>query len=201
MKKNIFLFALITFILIVVYYNQNTPIRFPSSDKIGLLPDNSYDLSQVEPKDFKKAMQFRVLNLLRVIETPEEKSFEFGHFLMSNDQGQIVKLCDEYPFIQLQFYAEGLAISGTPPQILATTRCVPTLDDARIEAVKINLKSNDEHTQLQILPDQVPPITNEVSEWYLNKITFYNQDNKSLILDGYQIIETLGHPIVVKLNQ
>ena len=169
MKKNIVLFALITFILVVVYYNQNIPIRFPSSDKIGLLPDNSYDLSQVEPSEFKKTMQYRLLNLLRFTQNSEELSFEFGHFLMSNDQGRIVKLCDEYPLIQLQFYAEGLAISGSPPQILVTAHCIPTADDSRIEAIRLNLNSKIAQTEIQILPDQVPPITSEVSEWYITK--------------------------------
>lgn len=200
MKKNIVLFAMITFILIVVYYNQKSPIRFPSSNQIGLLPDNSYDLSMVDPNDFKKAMQFRVLNLLRVNENSEESSFEFGHFLMADENGQKVKLCEKYPFIQMQFYAEGMAISGTPPQILVTSSCIPTADDSHIEAIKINIVNSADNTQIQILPEQDPPITREIDHWYLNKMTFYNSEKKSLVIDGYQILETLGHPILLNLK-
>ena len=172
---------------------------------------NRFDLSEIDANEFHKAFKYQLMSEALIITTPAEQGIRLGHFLMRGTDGQQVFGCQQYPYVELVFAAEGIAISGEIPKMTVRGPCLESDDQKTIEAFMIPLK--------KIFADSVEksefrfPIYNTrehitihfkdvvetwPTQWNLVTIKLYNQDPKDVLtMDGYEIISIMGEPMTL----
>lgn len=107
--------------------------RFPAS------ADNQYDLSRLSETEFEKSATELIATSTRLKEISNNLyEISFAHFL-----GPLIptSVCSKYPTIQLVFAAEGMAVSGEPPQLIVEYICTTNASAERIQTLIIDTKA------------------------------------------------------------
>lgn len=181
----------------------------PSSAE-GLHPE--YDLSNSTPEEFKKAFKYQMLKSAAVDFTSVGPGVTLGLFLLKDEEGQVVNVCEKYPTIDFIFKAEGIAFSGEIPMLIVRGPCLVGSDQRTLEALPIPfskiLASPVSQTQFD---GEIPGhsetstvyIRNVVEFWptdwnWVGVVLYGDVDEPSLNISGYEIISVLGEPILIQ---
>ncbi|WP_374077031.1 hypothetical protein [Bdellovibrio bacteriovorus] len=170
------------------------------------------DLSEASPEEFKKAFKYQVLKDASLVETSAGPGVRLGLFLMKNESGNKVFVCDQYPTVDLIFAAEGVAFSGEIPQMVVRSPCVVSADQAHIEALPIPfsqivqspLQQYEFKTSLPNSREQGSVFFRNVvefwpTEWTWIGVKFYGKNPEdTLQINGYEVISVLGEPLIIK---
>lgn len=170
------------------------------------------DLSNASPEEFKKAFKYQVLKDASAVETSAGPGVRLGLFLMKNQSGSKVFVCDEYPTVDLIFSAEGVAFSGEIPQMVVRAPCLVSSDQEHIEAlpvpfsqiVKSPLSQYEFTVDFPGSREQGKIFFRHVvefwpTEWTWTGVKFYGKNPEDVLsINGYEVISVLGEPLVIK---
>ncbi|MBO9668684.1 MAG: hypothetical protein J7501_17935 [Bdellovibrio sp.] len=138
----------------------------------------SADLSDSSPEEFMKAFKYQILKDVKTTDFSDGKRLQLGFFIMRDEEGQKVSVCDRYPVIELTFSAEGVAHSGDVPTKTIKAACRVAGDQLHLEGVAIDLPQE------------------EGAQWNWTGLKLLGQDaNDFLEINGYEIISVLGAPL------
>lgn len=185
-------------------------MRQVASDQLGYV-DVAFenDLSQATPAEFKKAFKYHVLKNLLI---DSDSGVSLGVFTMKNSQDQTVTMCEEYPLIELVFAAEGMAVSGDQALLTVRGPCQTHADRKHTEALRIPLQEiNESPASAKEFLSEISGSDEEVKIHLQNKVTagpaywtlveiklINEQMQKSLRIDGYEVISVLGEPFILR---
>ena len=172
-----------------------------------------FDLSMLEEKEFLKAFKYQMLGESLVISTPETQGVRLGHFIMS-DSDKAVFACEKFPYIELIFSAEGIAISGEIPQMIVRGPCLESDDHKAIEALMIPfkeiLKAPVGQAQFRFpiaeRRENVSLFFSNVVEkwptlWNLTGVKLYSERSSEVLsITGYEIISVMGEPMTLNFQ-
>lgn len=170
------------------------------------------DLSELQGPEFMKAFKYALIQNAHALEDENEISFTFGNFLMAGDEGQKVFVCNQYPYMELSFVADGVAFSGEAPRVTIRGLCETASENIFIEPLKIPYRDilalpvsqqeftpKESETHRQRISIQLRNITEPwPRQWNLVRVKLYDDQNRSLSLDGYEIISILGQPLTME---
>lgn len=201
-------------LMVLVLNKKLSPQRNLASDASQETADASSDLSNLSPEEFKKAFKYEILKNVSLEKGQNESGLKLGLFFMKDANGNKVFVCDEYPYIDLIFTAEGMAFSGEVPQMLVRGPCVVSADQKHIEALPIPfheiLNSSTQKFEFQTsfgTTNKVQIYFRNVmgiwpTEWSWTGVTFYQKDPQiKLEISGYETISVLGAPLILKANE
>lgn len=173
----------------------------------------SFDLSETAPEDFKKAFKYQILKDVSVQKTDQGFQLFLGLFLIKNEKGEPVFVCDQYPTLDLIFAADGVAISGEIPHMIVRTDCLVAYDQKHIESYPIPLdrivKSPLSHEfviqSLNSPKDGRVYFRNVVdswpTDWNLVGIKLYGKNSANVLeINGYEVISVLGEPVTISVS-
>jgi hypothetical protein len=173
---------LLAFPVLITYLNN----RATSSRKIASTEQEaqldtamaSSDLSGSNPTAFQKAFKYQLLKDSKVTDFSDGKRLHLGHFFMKDQDGATkVSVCQRYPYIELNFSADGVAVSGDIPHTVIQGRCNVAADGLHLEGIVVDLPPGDYH-------------------WVWTGIKLYNSDKTDYLeVTGYEIISVLGTPL------
>ncbi len=196
--------------------NQLSPSRKVASQgglsSIGL-QDDTFDLSESTPEEFRKAFKYQVLKNVELIQLHEGPGLKLGLFLIKNSSGAKVFVCDQYPTMDLFFMAEGVAISGEVPKMILRVPCIVSDDQKHIAAFPVPLQ--------QIFASPISQSEFNVSasdlresgkiflrngadfwptEWVWTGVKFYGRDPTDILeINSYEVLSVLGEPLSLPL--
>ncbi len=214
MMSLILALAILPFLLKTIE-KKMVPQRHPSSDETAppVMNDHAqgYDLSEATPEEFKKAFKYQVLKNVSVENTAMGPAMQLGLFLIKNESGAKVFVCDQYPTVDVIFEAEGVAFSGEIPRMIVRVPCVVSADQKHIDIAPIPFarilqSAVSEHeftTSFYNSPEQGKIYFRNVMEfwptdWNFVGVTFYSADGqKTLQINGYEVISVLGEPLTL----
>ncbi|MGZ3774791.1 MAG: hypothetical protein ACXVCY_13280 [Pseudobdellovibrionaceae bacterium] len=172
------------------------------------------DLSNVAPEKFQKAFKTEILKGASAKRTQEGIGVQLGLVLMKDDYGRKISVCDQYPYVDLLFVAEGMAFSGELPQMIVREPCLIADDKKHIASLPIPFQEilNSRTTQTEfhrVLNSQQQMIVyfrnvmgDWPTEWNWTGVTFYQKDTKlKLEINSYEAISVLGAPLIIKANE
>ena len=216
--KKLFLFACLLLLGLGLWIDNSLLVS--ASRKIASTQDENSsakasaslgDLSELKGPEFLKAFKYALIQNAHGLADDNQVGFTFGNFLIAGSDGQKVYVCNQYPFIELNFVADGIAFSGEAPRIIVRGVCDTSSETMFIEALKIPYRdilalplnqaefvpaATDEHQRIKIefrnIVDQWP------RQWNLVGLKLYNDQGQSLSLDGYEIISILGQPLTME---
>lgn len=171
---------LLAFPIAITYLNN----RMSSSRKIASTEQEaqmdtalaSADLSGSNPTTFQKAFKYQLLKDAKVTDFSDGKRLHLGHFFMADQDGAKVSVCQRYPYIELTFSAEGVAVSGDIPHTVVQGHCSIAPDGLHLDGVKVELPAG--------------------YEWVWTGIKLYSRDKSDYLeVNGYEIISVLGSPL------
>ena len=81
------------------------------------------DISKFQGLHFKRASADRMLSEAKIVRDGKKIGLVLGNFIRVSSLGSKQFACDFYRFIELNFYAEGISVSGEPVEIKITTPC------------------------------------------------------------------------------
>lgn len=101
----------------------------PSSSNESVIgyraPSSIYDLeSTLDDQDFQSAVKKTLLGGLKVTDQAGFVGVELGGFELTLESGERIFACDEFPQIILIFEGEGVASSGSKPQMEVESPCI-----------------------------------------------------------------------------
>lgn len=196
--------------MVLVLNNKPNPLRkVASEDGTRINTNTNSDLNR-DPSAFK----YETLRGVAIEKTSQEVGLKLGLFLVNNNTGNKVPVCDLYPFIDLVFAAEGIAFSGETPQMIVRGPCVVSTDQKNIEALPIPFheilssppQKYEFHSLLRGQGKVQIYFRNVVgfwpTKWSWSGVTFYhknyNKDSKKkLEINGYETISVLGAPLII----
>lgn len=74
----------------------------------------NYDFSLLKGTDLIYAIKARIGNGLQIEKTADSRNISIGHFRFKDPHGNQKYACEEYPKVNLKFFADGEATSGQP---------------------------------------------------------------------------------------
>lgn len=171
-----------------------------------------YDLTDSSPEEFKKAFKYQMLKNAAVDLTSAGPGITLGVFLLKDDDGKTVNVCEKYPLIDYVFKAEGVAFSGAIPTLIVRGPCLLASDQRTLEALPIPfgkiLRSPLTQTEFTA---EIPgrPETSKIfvknvvefwpTDWNWVGVTLYGDSQEpSLNINGYEIISVLGQPVLLQ---
>ncbi|WP_413559491.1 hypothetical protein [Bdellovibrio sp. HCB209] len=176
------IFILLALPIAITYMNNqfSNSRKIASTESEGQLDTAlaSADLSGSNPNEFQKAFKYQLLKSAQVTDFSDGMRLHMGHFYMRGDNGQKISVCDRYPFIELAFTAEGVAVSGDTPHTLVQGKCVLASDGLHLEGIVVELPRDHGY------------------QWVWTGIKLFNQDKSDYLeVTGYEIISVLGTPL------
>lgn len=208
---------LIAFLLIGISLNyffdsiSNQSRHLASDDNSKYLEMDLYDLSQSTGKTFQKAFKYQTLKNALIKKTPQDSEIQIGLFLIQDNEGKAVPMCEKYPTIDFVFSADGIAISGKSPTIILRVPCIVDFDNKHTAAFRIpftDIFNGPLHPETLKVSNSVNQeqgslfIYNESSEWPQDWIwtglKLYSKDGEILSVNGYEIISVIGEPPYIR---
>lgn len=191
----------------MVASHEGTADRAPASV-------DRFDLSNLEAQEFKKAFKYQTLAEALIISTPQAQGIRLGHFMMNDGTGKSVFACEKFPYIELLFAAEGIAISGEVPKMIVRGPCLVSNDQRTVEALMIPfteiLKSPVSQSQFRFpMAEHRENIsvffTNVVERWPLQwnlvGVKFYAEGSSEVLeMNGYEVISIMGEPMTLNFG-
>lgn len=171
-----------------------------------------YDLSDSSPEEFKKAFKYQMLKNATIDQTSVGPGVAVGLFLLKDEDGKTVPVCEKYPIIDFIFKAEGVAFSGAIPTLIVRGPCLIASDQRTLEPLPIPFSKilNSPLAQMEFSAE-IPGrsertkifVKNVVefwpTDWAWVGVTLYGEVNEpALKIDGYEIISVLGEPLVIQ---
>lgn len=192
--------------------NQNR--RLASEDNSKYLEMDLYDLSQSTGPTFQKAFKYQTLKNAHLQKNSDSSTIQIGLFLVQDDQGKAVPMCEKYQTIDYIFSADGVAVSGKLPTMILRVPCVVDFDNRHTAAFKIPfsdifqgpLHPNTIKVSNSVTQEQGSLfIYNELSEWpqdwVWTGLKLYGKDGEILSVNGYEIISVIGEPPFIREYQ
>lgn len=201
--------------LVLVLNNKFGPQRKIASESApGQAVNIDNDISSLPPKEFKKAFKYEVLKNVKIEKDQHGTGLSFGSFFLLDNNGSRVPVCDQYPYMDQIFTADGIAFSGEVPQMVVRGPCVVSEDQKHIEALPIPfyeiLNSSPQQYEFHSLlrgQNKVQIYFRNVvgfwpTEWSWSGVTFYHKDPQVKIkINGYEVISVLGTPLIINANE
>jgi hypothetical protein len=170
---------------------------------------NYYDLTELTGPDFQRAFKKALLQGLQVHHENGLVGMSWGNFLVKNNSGGKVSVCDKYPNIEVTLKAEGVAYSGNVPELTIRGPCLVSDDGQKIlphliplQGLYENVRNNPVYkiaigtrgdsfvVSAQFLYTEWPQYWNVVG------VKLYN-DAEALSMEGYEIISVLDQPLTL----
>jgi hypothetical protein len=173
---------LLAFPIAITYLNN----RMSSTRKIASTEQEaqmdtalaSADLSGSNPTAFQKAFKYQLLKDAKVTDFSDGKRLHLGHFFMADQDGAKVSVCQRYPYIELSFSADGVAVSGDIPHTVVQGHCSVAPDGLHLDGILVELP------------------TSQGYQWIWTGIKLYSRDKSDFLeVNGYEIISVLGSPL------
>lgn len=168
-----------------------------------------FDLTEVSEEEFNVGFKTALISGLVVEKTAKTLGLALGQFLLRNESGGKVNACTRYPFVEIEFRAEGVANSGETPGIFLRGPCVVSDDGKKIVALPIPLENLTKNLLAQkelriplgnkgegytvTAKDLYPP---GARYWNVVNVKLYNE-TESLSVDGYEIISLLDQALTL----
>lgn len=172
-----------------------------------------FDLSEFEGKEFNKAFKTALVQGLQVHRAHGSLGLSWGLFLIKNDSGSKVYVCEKYPNMEIVLKAEGVANSGNIPTLVLRGPCLSSDDGQKIRPWTIPLQGlykNLRENPIWRVPlegrDESFVISaqyhyNEWPEaWNVVQLKLYNE-TESLEIDGYELISLLDQPLTLDFSE
>lgn len=194
--------------------------QFVSRSKDSTIPRNPaaipktqyFDFSKLESGDLEAASRKRLLRGSHLIARKNRIGITLGHFIMRDESGQSVMACDYYDKIQMDFEAEGMAVSGDRPRMTIEAPCSAGEDQSVTRTIWLPLD--------EILAN--PPADGDISilqemnlvlsfknldfmwpeHWVLSKVRLLNQANnkRELLIEREEIYRISDVPMTLSLK-
>ncbi|KYG66945.1 hypothetical protein AZI86_07940 [Bdellovibrio bacteriovorus] len=173
---------------------------------------SEYDLSDSSPEEFKKAFKYQMLKNASLDQTSAGPGITLGLFLVKDEDGKTVNVCEKYPTIDFVFKAEGVAFSGAIPTLIVRGPCLVASDQRTLESLPIPFSKilRSPLTQIEFA-GEIPGrsekskifVKNVVefwpTDWNWVGVTLYGDvEEPSLNINGYEIISVLGQPVLIQ---
>lgn len=216
----VLLLAVLPFAVLVLNNKISSKRNIASDNYMETGTDTEIDISNLPPDEFIKSFKYEVLKGVSVEKTQNAKGQEInsgirlGLLFLRDSDGNKISICDQYPYMDLTFAAEGLAFSGEVPQMLVRGPCIANADHRYIEALPIpfdeiskNSTQNIEFHSILGTEHKVQIYFRNVlgtwpTEWSWTGVTFYQKDPQLKIeINGYETISVLGAPLILKTNE
>lgn len=216
----VLLLAALPFAVLVLNNKIGSQRNIASDSSIETTTDTEVDISNLPPDEFVKTFKYAVLKAVSVEKTQTSEGQEFdsgirlGLLFIKDSEGNRVSICDQYPYVDLTFAAEGVAFSGEVPLMIVRGPCIKSPDSRYIEALSIPfdeiLKSSTQNFEFHSLmgsEHKVQIYFRNVlgtwpTEWNWTGVTFYQKNSNSKIeINGYETISVLGAPLILKATE
>lgn len=99
-----------------------------------------YDFSTLEGSALERASMQRILSGTRILETQDEVSVEFGHFVVTDQDGNRDFACRVFRNVELELMAVGVSTSEGKPTLKIKAPCKISEDVNQISGIKIPFK-------------------------------------------------------------
>lgn len=194
--------------------NKLSPSRKVASEgglsSVGL-QDDTFDLSEASPAEFRKAFKYQMLKNVELVQLPEGPGLKLGLFLLKNASGAKVFVCDQYPTMDLHFMAEGVAISGEVPRMILRVPCIVSDDQKHIAAFPIPFDKIFSSPVSQYEFEVSAPGLRETgkiyfrsvadfwpTDWAWTGVKLYGRDpSDTLEINSYEVLSVLGEPLIM----
>ncbi len=161
MIKTVF-YALLTTVIIyalVWYLKPDDKLsRLPASNTVG------YDLSQLDNQEYVETVQEILVNTAKLRRMDADAmQLSFANFTSPKMQ---ISVCQTYPWLEIVFAADGMAVNGNLPTLKVTTTC--DSKGEKIQTEDIDLKSD--------LVEKENLDGYWLSDWYVKSIKLLSED-------------------------
>lgn len=209
------LFAVLPYSAHLLNKKYSPTSRGPASDSAltEAIAAASFDLSETSPEDFKKAFKYQILKDVSVKTMDQSQQLYLGLFLIKNEKGEPVFVCDQYPTLDLIFAADGVAISGEIPHMIVRSPCLVAHDQKHIESYPIPLQRiYQSPLSHEFVIESVNSqesgriyfrgvVERWPQDWNLVGIKLYGKNPTNVLeINGYEVISVLGEPLTISVS-
>lgn len=196
----------------VFYLNHSLDRNIASDDSGSQGGRPEYDLSEATPEEFKKAFKYQMLKNATLERTSAGPGINLGLFLLRDNDGTTIQVCEKYKTIDLVFRAEGIAVSGEIPTLIVRGPCLVASDQRSLEILPIPFATilNSPLSQHEFA-GEIPGHTEGLKVFTRNIVGFWPSDwawvgvtlyagpqDEILQINGYEIISVLGQPLIIQ---
>jgi hypothetical protein len=139
-SKSAILIGSVTFIAVAILsFSFSVNLENSRSDSdFSRVPASSIEVrdGDLSDENLTNQLKARILRGLKVIEWKDQAGIELGGFTLNSANGEKIFACDEFPKIVLIFEGEGVAHSGSKPQMEVSGPCLES-ESGQIEALLI----------------------------------------------------------------
>lgn len=142
-----------------------------------------------------------------------EFGISLGHFFMRGTDGEAHKVCDIYNQIDLQFDAEGMAVSGSRPLLNVSAACETSDDWARIRPIWIPVhrfaKEKPGDTEMTLNGQQTITLSLKnidmswPQHWVLTQVRVFSSSdpNSQIVISRQELQQMLEYPIIMSWSE
>ncbi len=181
----------------------------PSNERDPAAISNSYkyDFSTLRGRDLKVESAKALIEEARVMKVAERFGVVLGNFLITDEEGKKRSACSVYDRVQLEFTAEGMAISGSRPKMEITAYCEEGRNKNRLQTLWIPYRDflKEEPGEFEVTMNQemkthfrfVDLSLEWPDQWVLSKVRLYNDADSSqqILVDQENINRLSGAPV------
>lgn len=189
----------------VIYFtsSDNSIARDPAA--IGKI----YDFSHLNGEELNTAIKRRLISGLQVQKTQGDQEISLGHFAFIDQTGHKKFACEEFDKVAMVFQAEGVSVSGEPPQMEIEGDCRSSQDVGKIDPVwvpvskilaeksvdgELEFKDNRLVTlRFNHLPEEWP------KTWVLKSVRLFKKDTlQALTIQKEELAQIQDQPSVLR---
>ncbi|MBK9323682.1 MAG: hypothetical protein IPM97_12185 [Bdellovibrionaceae bacterium] len=171
--------------------------------------DRNFDLTELSSKDFMRGFKVAMVSGLQVVRDGHEVGLTWGQFLVRNQSGAKVYVCEKYPHLEMTLKAEGVAYSGNIPTIVLRGPCLSSDDGQRTRPLMIPLRGL--HRLLRENPKNIIKMGDRGDTYSIEAQSLYDEwpqywtvvgasfsnDIETLGLDGFELISLLDQVLTL----
>lgn len=183
--------------------------KSPSGPRLPATFDKAADLTKLNGYSLEMAQKKQLIDSHRIQNINGETSIQLGNFVYQPRKGETSFICNEFDEIELKFAAEGMAVSGTKPQMTVVSKCLVDGNSTHLSPIFIpyglivSSKATDQrfdyYTEFNADISFLNVSMIWPTSWSLESIRIYNSHTLSegVIIDKPEIIEFNNGPIII----
>lgn len=161
----------------------------------------SADLTQIPDEDFIKTFKYQILKNAEVLHEQETSGIRMSAVYVKNSQGLKAFVCEKYDVIEYRFSLEGMAISGTIPEITVQGSCLLSEDQQSVEPLWVPWRYSILKAQTHLRTRFDYEGLDLQGQWVLSGIRFIDsQSQESIDISSYELTSVLGTAPAVPLQ-